>query len=189
MTKYILHGGYISNPSESNKQFFAEMVKDSDNQVTILCVYFAREKQEWSQLFEQDKKLFLERAKFKQPPKFILAQDNPEKFIQQIRDSDTIYMRGGKDFYLIEFMKSIKNLKQLLKNKIVGGSSMGAYVIAKYYYSNDEDRLREGRGLLPIKVFAHYNESKADKLEQLKNYKEDLETYPVADEKFVVIKD
>ncbi len=187
MTKYILHGGHTSNPSESNKRFFAEMVPDIEKQVTILLVYFSRKKGEWPQLFEQDKKHFLERAKFNQSPKFILAEDNPETFTQQARLADTIYMRGGRKFHLIEFMKGIKNPKELIEGKIIAGSSMGAYAISKYFYSNDEDNVEKGAGFLPIKTFAHYDDSKADKLKKLKEYGEDLKVYTIPEEKFVVI--
>jgi len=189
MIKYILHGGYTSNPSESNKQFYAEMVPDLERPVSLLLVYFSRKREEWQQLFEQDKKHFLERATFKAPPEFILADDNPEKFIEQVKSADTIYMRGGGEFHLIEFMKGIKNTKELFEGKIISGSSMGAYAISKYYYSNDEDKFKEGAGILPIKAFAHYDESKLDKLKKLKDFGEDLKVYTIPDEQFVIIEE
>ena len=42
MTKFILHGGAPSRPSENNKKFFAEMTKFLLEPIKILVVCFAK---------------------------------------------------------------------------------------------------------------------------------------------------
>jgi len=189
MTKYVLHGGMTSIPSDSNKEFFAEMIKGLEEPITILCVYFSRKKEEWQQLFEQDKKHFLEWARQKKLLQFILADDNLEKFIQQIKSADTIYMRGGKETHLAEVLGSIKNIRDLFKGKIIGGSSAGANVLAQQYYSDSEDSIIESLGVLPIKVFVHYSDDKIEKLKKLKGYGEDLKVYTIPEQEFSIIQD
>ena len=86
-----------------------------------------------------------------------------------------------------EVFKKIENLAKLFEGKIVGGSSAGAYVLSKYFYSNSRDSVHEGTGVLPIKCFAHYSDEKADKLKMLKEYGEDLKIYTIPETEFIVI--
>ncbi|MBL7155176.1 MAG: Type 1 glutamine amidotransferase-like domain-containing protein [Candidatus Portnoybacteria bacterium] len=186
MTKYVLHGGATSLPSVHNKNFFREMVKELPQPVKILTVYFANAKEKWSELFEDDKKKF---SSFNPETKmeFAIAGDDIETLVNQISSNDVIYIRGGRNLLVYELFSKIKNLSQLFQGKVVGGSSAGAYVFSRYYYSNDKDRIMEGLGILPIKTFAHYSEDKTDKLQKLKEYGEDLEVYTIPEAEFVVI--
>lgn len=188
MAKYILHGGRTSIPSEDNKQFFNEMITGLEEPITVLCVYFARNRDEWLKLFEQDKIVFSKASPHKKY-RFSLAEDNKEKFIQQIKITDIVYIRGGRTALLAEALRNVKDLKDLFKDKIIGGSSAGANILSKYYYSISEDCIREGLGILPIKVFCHYSKDKVEKLNKLKNYNEDLKVYTIPEQKSIVIEE
>ena len=186
MTKFILHGGYTSTPSIHNTNFFKEMVKGQAEPVKILNVYLAAQKEKWQELFEDDKKKF---SSFNPNTEmeFTLASDDMDTLINQIKSADTIYIRGGRELLVYEIFKNIENLKELFEGKVVGGSSVGAYVLSKYFYSNNRDSIHEGTGILPIKCFAHYSGEEADKLKMLKEHGRDLELYTIPDTEFVVI--
>lgn len=185
MTKYILHGGVTSRDTDDNRKFFLEIVKNLKSPINILCVYFAREKKEWKELFKQDKLNFL-RASQKKRFKFVLANDDLKNFTKQIKNSDVVHLRGGKTELLLKKLSKIDNLILLFENKVISGSSAGAYVLSKYYI-NSGGEIKNGLGILPIKVISHYTKEKYDLFQRLKNYKENLKIYKISEEKFVVI--
>jgi len=105
---------------------------------------------------------------------FILAKE--ENFIDELKKADTVYMRGGDTFKLLDFLRKFPEFKDLIKDKVVAGSSAGAYVLAKYFYENDVDVIGEGIGILPIKIIAHYDEAKHKEIiKKLEKTGEDME--------------
>lgn len=186
MTKYILHGGATTNKTNDNKKFFSEIIEDIKKPINILCVYFARDKEEWEKLFNEEKLNFSNVVKNKNLI-FTLASDNLKRFIEQIKGSDVIFLRGGRNQLIFEMLGKIDDLKNLFQNKTIAGSSAGAYALSKYYYRNSADEIREGTGVLPIKTIAHYSEEKLDSSQKLKKHKEDLPVYKIPEEKFFVI--
>lgn len=185
MTKYILHGGNTRDKTEDNKEFFVELTNGLLDNATILCIYFSRPKELWPELFEQDKINFSS-ASPQKVFKFMLADDSTPTFVEQLKKAAVVHLRGGETDKLKETLSKVKNLNKLLKNKVVSGSSAGAYVLSRYYYTNSKDEIREGLGILPIKTFCHYTEEKSDKLKLLKEHGEDLKTYAIPEEKFFV---
>lgn len=186
MTKYILHGGATSNRSDNNKNFFFTMTENIPDDATILCVYFARPKEDWLMLFEQDKINFSSVSQQKNL-RFVLADDTIDTLTEQIKNADTVYLRGGDTDVLKNILGNVQNLNQLFQNKIISGSSAGVYVLSTYYYTNKKDRVEYGLGVLPIKTFCHYTEEKSHALNMLKTYNEDLDIYAIPEEKFFVI--
>lgn len=164
------------------------MTKSLPEPVRILLIYFARPKEEWKELFKNDKDNFI-RFNHGVKMEFTMASDSIEILTQQIKENDVIYIRGGNDYSILDKFRKIKNINDLFDGKVVAGSSMGAYVLAKYFYSNSNDQIKEGGGLLPIKCFAHYHKDKADKLKELEKYKENLKIYAIPDTEFVVIEE
>lgn len=185
MTKYILHGGNTHTKSEDNKKFFQEIVKDIPSPVNLLIVYFSREENEWQELLKDDKENFTS-ANPGKIINFVLASKDKNTFINQVKEAKAIYMRGGETILLIDALKDIKNLKELFKDKVIAGSSAGAYVLSRYYIDS-RNEMGEGLGILPIKTFAHYNDARKDELDRLKSHNEKLTTYALEEGKFVVI--
>ncbi len=183
MTKFIFHGGATRKPTEGNRKFFAEMAKGLSEPVRILLVYFAREEKEWAELSENDKQNF-HNASPTIKMEFSLA--NSDNFIDQVKNADVIYVRGGVTPRLQEVLKKFPNLLELLDEKVYGGSSAGMNVLARYFYSFNFNEIREGLGLLPIKTFPHYDDTKHGKLQQLKDYKEDLPTYTIKEGEYFI---
>jgi len=187
MTKYILHGGNTSTQSEDNNKFFFEIIKDLPSPINLLIVYFSREDEEWPKLLKQDKKVINSIAEGKSI-NFVLADKDTKKFVQQVKNADAIYMRGGETSMLKKALIGIKDLKGLFDNKVIAGSSAGAYVLSRYYMSS-RGEMGEGLGILPIKTFAHYEESRKSELDKLKHFGDKLTTYPLEEMKFVVLKE
>lgn len=196
MTKYILHGGKTSRPSEDNRKFFAEMTKGLAEPVNVLCIYFAREEKDWPHLFEKDKNNFssayaeASADRHAAPEKkinFVLADKDIETLKKQIQEADVVYMRGGETELLKEAFKPIENFEELVEGKIVGGSSAGACVLSTCFCSPNYPDPKEGFGILKIKVFVHYSDDKQKELQNLESYGEQLPAYKIPEEKFFVI--
>lgn len=185
MTKYILHGGNEEHMKGDDKKFYAEIVKDLPEPVKILLVFYAIDKDRWDEKFEIIKNNFAKSTNKK--VELIIADEDIDKFIQLVKNSDVIYLRGGDFSPLLNKLNKINNLDELLKNKVVMGASAGCYVLAKYFYSRRHDKIFNGLGVLPIKSTCHYSDLLKDKLEELKKYKEDLEVVILPENKYVVI--
>jgi len=188
MTKFILHGGRTSLPIPENKLFFREIVKGLKSPIKLLIIYFSREGAEWPELLRQDRPRFISAAGGRKVD-IMLANQDPNEFIIQLKKAKAVYMRGGDTLKLMKSLSRVKNFKGLLKDKVVAGPSAGAYVLAKYFYSNDRKKVFNGFGVLPIKVFGHYTNDKRDALERLKKHKENLKTYAIEEGKFIVLYD
>ncbi len=156
------------------------------NQSKFLLVYFAREPATWQEAFTDDQGNFAAAAPGLKI-EFVVADPDPAKFAEQAKWADVIYVRGGKTVMLKDVLKNIPDFKGLIERKIYAGSSAGATVLAKHYYSTTDDVIREGLGILPIKVMPHYNESKQDKLEELKGTGQDLPIYTIREGEYKII--
>jgi peptidase E len=183
MTKLILHGGETGIPNDSNKNYYREIVKGLTSPKILLC-YFSRPKEEWQKLFNQDKERFTNYTN-RNDLTFILAVE--ENLLDQIKLSNVIYLRGGKTAKLQAVLSKIENLDSLIKEKVVVGSSAGFYVLSKYYLG-DNGIVYNGLGILPIKAFAHYDDSKKYFFQKLKDCGEDLEVIALPETKYKVIK-
>ncbi len=185
MTTYILHGGYTRKKSVHNKNFFKKMflaAKDGK----ILVVYFAKVKKRWPEMLAEDKKKF-QRIAGKKKFELVLASDNLKVFRKQVSKIKSVYIRGGSDQRLQKKLRKIKSgLPKLFSAKTIAGSSAGADLISKYFYSIDTKRIETGIGILPIKVYIHYKNDRKN-LEKLKKHEENLKTYAIAEAKFIAL--
>jgi peptidase E len=187
MIKYILHGGATNMESIHNDNFFKEMLKGLPSLANILLIYFANDRKKWESLTNNDKENFA-KANDGKELNFVVASNNIDELRQQIKSADLVYMRGGSltDVLLVE-MSRLDDLQELFDGKIVSGSSAGAYILSKYFYSQDMGGIFEGTGVLPIKCTAHYTEKKDPFIKQMKNTGEELEVYPIPETEFVII--
>ena len=191
MTKYILVGGYLHKAKDGGKAFCKELVKGIDKKpVKILDCMFARPKNSWKEKMKEDNILFSKYIK-----DFELELALTEKFLEQIKKSDVIFLRGGQTRPLLDIFNKNPNLVKELNNKVVAGTSAGGDVIAKYYGVGKTGRVNGvGLGLLPVKFIPHWKSDIKEYLnanwngifEGLKNYKEDLPIYVLAEGEFKV---
>lgn len=192
MIKYILIGGHIHEAKDGGRAFCEELVKGiTDTPIKILDCLFARAKDDWDQKFKDDQDFF---SKYLKDFKLELAI--PEKFIEQIKNSDVIFFQGGIPYLLISVLNTTGHWLKELDGKVLVGSSGGADAICKYYGVGKTSNIGEGLGLLPIKLIPHWKSDYAPKtnmdwdalLENLRSYKENLDVITLGDGEFTVIK-
>lgn len=152
-TKFILHGGMMRWQTDANKLYYQETVKSIVNP-KVLLVYFARQDDEISELIKRDKNSFV----WANPGLIIEFTVATEKnFVEQVMVNDIIFLAGGETQKLINtVIRTEINLGVVLDGKTLSGSSAGAYLISEWYYTNSGKEIRQGLGLLPIAVWAHY---------------------------------
>ncbi len=189
MTKYILVGGYIHRATDGGKAFCEELIKGVESKpVKILDCMFARSRDSWEEKIQEDTIFF---SKFIKDFELELAQ--PEIFVEQVKRSDVIFLRGGETRPLIDALSKDPSWIQELNGKVLAGSSAGGDVIAKYYAVGKTGRTSgEGLGLLNVKFIPHwesdtfkeYGISWDELLKGLKEHKENLPVYTVKEGEF-----
>jgi hypothetical protein len=147
-----------------------------------LC-FFAEKREDWEDKFVLFSELMKENVEQGVFPKFTLASQ--ENFEQEVADSDIIYFYGG-DFELLKYRLNQYDLRKLLQNKTVAGSSSGFVIFVKTFFDSDYRKVNYGLGFIPIKTLPHFGEKISDPVrgeldwqkaeEELKNAKpKDLE--------------
>lgn len=187
MTTYILHGGAAGRDSEQNRKFFATAKEYIPKDGTMLVICHAREKELWNEKFELVQKTFLEDTIPKKKISLVLASEDTIIFEAQVKNADVLYILGGDTCKLRDFLRGIQNFEKLLENKVVVGSSAGALVFAKYFYSNDYRECFDGLGFLPLKMFCHYSEGNEDALTKLQLFKEEVKVIALQEEEYLII--
>ena len=189
MTKFILHGGFTRVDNELNRSFFRELVKDVPSGGTVLLVYFARKNDEIEVRFKQDKELIQNQTNNKSF-NFVLATN--DSFINQVKESNVIFISGGDTDKLLTTLKEYSDFKEAIKYKTVAGSSAGAYVFSTFYFSNSRNENFKGLGILPIRIICHYQSTnpmfnkKNDPIELMENCPDNLELVILKDYEWVV---
>lgn len=191
MTKYILVGGRVHGSADGGEAFVRELVKDINHTPKILICLFAVEKDQWKERFKGDQEFF---GKFLKDFTLELAEEN--KFTEQVKNTDILFIRGGYTRPLMELLSKDLSWVKEIDNKIIAGTSAGAEAIAKYYFVTKTNRNGEGLGLLPIKFIPHWKSAYFDGEEQnidwdkiyndFKNYKEDLDLLVLREGEFKV---
>ncbi len=134
-----------------------------------------------------DKKRFFQNSKNKN---LIFEIADPKTLKVQLQRSDVFYMRGGETAKLLKRLSSTKNLARLFEDKVVAGSSAGAYVLAKYYWNHGESALSEfsrGLGIVDFNILCHYGPERADVVNKFTKFKKSLSVLVLPDYKWVVI--
>jgi peptidase E len=170
-TKFILHGGFADHVNEKNDKFFQEILSIDKNNLKILLTYFAKDFSKYKELKEKSVNQF-ERNGNKKDLDFIIADE--DKFIEQVKEADIVYLHGGKTLKLLEALKKYDNLKELLRDKIVAGESAGAYVLSTCFYTKSEGNLFQGLGFAPVKTICHYEGKNQEKLKECPGELEEL---------------
>ena len=154
MTKYILAGGHITKAEDGGESFAKELIKGLVQPIRVLICMFAREKENWEDSFKEAKSFFLNYVPGSQI-NFELAEE--ERFLNQLEQSDVLYIKGGVTKKLLESLEKQKGWENKLENMTVAGTSAGAYALATYHIPlRGDNSLAKGFGLVPIKTVAHY---------------------------------
>lgn len=151
MTKYVLNSGGLRDKPELSRRFFAEVLKGLGNKPKLLLCFFAQPREDWEEKYKQD----LESIPMLMPDGVqpILGMAFPDTFIEQVENSDAIYIHGGDD-HLIQYWLKQFDVKKLFEGKTVGTSSASSHAFAKHFWTCDWRKNMDGLGILPIKFFS-----------------------------------
>ncbi len=158
MTKFILHGGFTTEANDLNDSFFRELLHGVTDNSTILFVYFAsRTEEEIPTKFEVHIKKCTD-ATLAKNLKFKIA--TLENFLEEIKEARVVFFNGGSTNKLLKILRLYPNLTSFLEGKTVAGSSAGAYALAVVGASHSDESVREGLGLVPLRVICHSESEK-----------------------------
>lgn len=174
-TKYILHGGYTRIENEQNKSFFKECSIDAKDESNVLIVLFASENDGDLEYYDD----LCNRLKRYTEKKLYFKKANRENFVSQIEDADIIFFEGGDTNRILSILRRYENLSKKFIGKTIIGSSAGAYALATMGTSHGEIHMREGLGILPLRVVCHYESDELPpsdtSIEEIKNSHQELE--------------
>lgn len=151
MITYILAGGNDLGSVDYGKNLAKEIEKIVAHPKILSCP-FSRSETEWAQIVNEFEGWF--RANFKTIESYDYAK--PETFLNQALLADVIYFHGGFTPKLIEAVKNIPNLKQLFSDKIIVGSSAGANMLSKNYWSSTLRTPGKGLNFVDANIMVHY---------------------------------
>lgn len=184
MTKYLLHGGITSTPTKENNKFIQTLIKDIQLGGTIVAIFFAIDESRWNDELNDFRKRI---NAIREDIHIEAAQLDKNIFEIQLGKASAIHIRGGENSLLRDRLKDVVDIiEEHFKDKVVSASSAGPNILAKYYYDAGSNKIREGLGILPIKVITHYDEKQKEAAEKLQEYKEDLEMFLIPEEHFVI---
>lgn len=158
--------------NKKHEEFFEEFIKNLPKKAKVLCVYFAVPDELVKEKHPVYKKYF---STLKGDKEIELKAATKENFIKELRWADGVYFRGGETDRLLRAVKNYPNFKgELLKKKLVAGSSAGVYFLSNYSASFHRGVTYKGLGILPIKCNCHYTEEEKDDIKKLDKYPGEL---------------
>lgn len=182
MTKFILHGGFRHGEAQENDAFFAEILKDTPQELNILLVYFAKEPDRIPKNKAEDIEQF-NKNNTNKLLHFTVATE--ADFAEQVAKAGVIYLHGGKTDRILKVLAQFTNLKELFSGKVIAGDSAGTNVLATAFNSISTGP-GEGFGVLPIKIICHYT---SDKEHALDGMYPELETICLKELEYIVIEE
>ena len=191
MTKFILVGGYVKKAPDGGAAFCDELVRGFEDPVKILVCMFARRREVWEEAFAGDIDFFRSRL----PNKILdiqLAENG--RLSEQVQWADVVFFRGGSSHELVDALKAEGDWMLHTEDKTIAGTSAGADALSKYYFGLDTKEVREGMGLLPVKVIPHFRSDYHGwefdwdaALKELAGYREDLLVFALGEGEFRVV--
>lgn len=150
MTKYILAGGN-DRAFDEYPRALLEQLPYPTKEVALLSCFFSSPESEWA-----DKQIDW-RSWFKE--KMGIANHTVAthtNFVDEVKKCNTVYFHGGDTKMLIASMLKVDKLKEALSGKVVIGSSAGANMLSRCYWSSSLQEPRRGLGLVQSNVMVHY---------------------------------
>jgi peptidase E len=158
MTKFILHGGFTREANDLNDSFFRELLNGVPDNSTILFVYFASRTEEEIPIKSEILIKKCTDATLAKNLKFKIATE--EGFLKEIKGARVIFLSGGSTSKLLKTLRLYPDLTPFLEGKTIAGSSAGAYALAAVGASHSDESVREGLGIVPLRVICHFESEK-----------------------------
>ncbi len=152
MTKYILQSGGLKNSKDKGGDFFNEVIKDLGKNPKILYCLFAQPRENWDKFFVYKEGL-VDLIDSEIKPHFELAM--PDRFEEQIKNSDAIMIQGGDDHLLKYWLKQF-DIPKVWQGKVIAGSSAGSDALCNSFWTADWRKCMDGLGIIPVKFIPHY---------------------------------
>jgi hypothetical protein len=118
----------------------------------ILSCFFSAPESDWPTKSKDWKEWFS--TCLTQP--FTYDYAKPTTFLEQMDAADIIYFHGGDTKLLLKTLPDTAKLKAHFSGKVVVGSSAGANMLSRRYWSSSRGVLGEGRGILDVNIMVHY---------------------------------
>ncbi len=158
MTKFVLSSGGIKG-TPNFKKFVDDIFKNSSDRPKVLLCFFAEPREDWEDKFAIFSGLIKKDIDNEVFPEFSLASQ--ENFEQEVAGADIVYFYGG-DFELLKYRLAQYDLRKLLKNKVVSGSSSGFVIFVKTFFDSDYRKVNYGLDFISIKTMPHFGEVISD---------------------------
>lgn len=153
MTKYIINSGGSRNNPDGAKKSIEETLKGLGEKPKVLFCFFAQKREDWEADFKEKAEGFKALTPKGVEPNFDLAF--PDRFEDQIKNSDVIVIFGGDD-HLVQYWLKQFDLPKIWEGKVVSTSSASSNALVKYFWTCDWRQCMDGMGILPIKFIPHY---------------------------------
>lgn len=103
-----------------------------------------------------------------------------------------LYISGGTYLKLYEEFKKINNLRNTIRNKMLIGSSAGAFLLCKYSLNSFDYQpqdINKGIGLVSGNILCHWDieENKQEKINKIKQYDPDSPIYLIKETEYIKI--
>lgn len=159
MTKYILTGG--RDRARENKDYAALLANELHKQYdtfNILSCFFAKPEEHWPLISNHWEEWFQKKVGS------VGAYDYAriDKFVDQIKDFDIIYLHGGDNKSMRDVLETFEPLADLFKGKTVIGSSAGVNALAKNFWGSTHRKPFKGLAVLDINTMVHYGSPRHD---------------------------
>lgn len=153
MTKsiYILAGGYDRHYKDFGNRLYNELLRHTSD-LKILSCFFSRPTDEWETNANDWHSWFT--TQFKQP--FTYDYARVDSFLTQVDTANVVFFHGGDTKLLMSTLPETEKLVRHLNGKIIIGSSAGANMLSRYYWSSTKSEFGEGRGIVDKSVMVHY---------------------------------
>lgn len=197
MTKYVLNSGGVTSSPDKAKKFFSEVVRDLGEKPKILLCFFAIPREDWEEKFAKDVQELPQYFSQNIKPEFTLAF--PDNFVEQIKNTDAIYIHGGDDQLVMYWLKKF-DIPKIWEDKVIATNSASSHALSTYFWTCDWRQCMDGLGILSIKFLAHFHSDYGsldprgqinweDAKEALENYKDKtLSLYALEEGDFIVKK-
>lgn len=151
VTTYILAGGNDRSTAGYGERLSGEIARNVTNP-TILSCFFSYPAEEWEAKAQDWQPWFADY--FGSDVRYDYARK--ETFLEQIDQADVIYLHGGDTRLLFDTLPSADALKEHFKGKVIVGSSAGANVLSKNYWSSKRAVPARGLGIVNSNIMVHY---------------------------------
>ncbi|HKR81381.1 MAG TPA: Type 1 glutamine amidotransferase-like domain-containing protein [Candidatus Saccharimonadales bacterium] len=148
---FILAGGNDRKSPDYGLRLSQEIAKHVTNPKILSCFYSWPE-ESWEQKAEDWQSWFSNN--FNWP--FTYDYARADSLLEQMDAADVIYFHGGDTNLLFEHLPPVEKLKKHFQDKVIIGSSAGANMLSKYFWSSKRAAFGEGLGILDINIMVHY---------------------------------